>query len=96
MHRKEGQFEQYKDKDSRIVAIFDCGGCPPTSPGLRMKQLKDWITPMNESVDVVHLATCVKNHCAYKDEIIEIVKGKAGVPVVVGTHPYVPKDIFAK
>ncbi len=96
MHRKEGDFERYKDQNSRIVALFDCGGCPPTSPALRMKQLNDWITPMGETVDVLHLGTCVKNHCAYKDEVLEIVKKKAGVEVVEGTHPYVPKDIFAK
>ncbi|MFW5739609.1 MAG: CGGC domain-containing protein [Myxococcota bacterium] len=95
-HRREGEFERYKDDpDARIVAIFHCGGCPATSPVLRMKQLHGWITPMGETVDVLHLGTCVKNHCAYKDTLTTVVNAKAGVPVVEGTHPYIPKDIFA-
>ncbi|MFC2172617.1 CGGC domain-containing protein [Acidobacteriota bacterium] len=95
-HRKEGEFERYKDDpEARIVAIFHCGGCPPTSPALRMKQLHEWITPMGEKVDVLHLGTCVKNHCAYRDSLVDVVKAKAGVEVIEGTHPYVPQDIFA-
>lgn len=94
-HRKEGEFERYKDNsDSRIVAIFDCGGCPATSPVLRMKQLKDWITPMGEKIDVLHLGTCVKNHCFYKEQLVEMVRKKAGIPVIEGSHPYVPENVF--
>ena len=77
-------------------SLLDRGGGPPlTSPVLRMKQLQSWMAPMGEKVDVVHLGTCVKNHCAYKEGLIEAVRAKAGVEVVEGTHTYLPVDIFA-
>lgn len=95
-HRREGEFERYKDDgEARIVAIFHCGGCPATSPVLRMKQLQSWMGPMGETVDVLHMGTCVKNHCVHKDALMGMVRNKAGVDVIEGTHPYVPKDIFA-
>jgi predicted metal-binding protein len=50
---------------------------------------------MGERVDVLHLGTCVKNHCAYKDTLVSAVRNKAGVEVIEGSHPYLPKDIFA-
>jgi len=96
-HRKEGEFQRYQDDpESRIVAIFDCGGCPGTSPVLRMKQLKDWITPMSETIDVLHIGTCLKNHCVYKDSLLGAIRKKAGIEVIEGTHPYVPENVFAK
>lgn len=94
-HRREGEFQRYKDMpDARIVAIFHCGGCPATSPVLRMKQLQSWMTPMGEKVDVLHTGTCLKNHCAYKDALMKSVLAKAGVDVIEGTHPYVPMNVF--
>jgi len=96
LHRREGEFARYKDDpEARIVALFHCGGCPATSPVLRMKQLRDWMTPMGEKVDVLHLGTCIKNHCEYRDGLLEVVNRKAGVPVVLGTHDYVPDAVFA-
>ena len=94
--RKEGEFARYKDEpDAKLVALFHCGGCPATSPVLRMVQLRDWMRTMGEKVDVLHLGTCVKNHCEYKDKLIQAVQNKAGVPVIDGSHPYLPQDIFA-
>lgn len=94
--RREGEFERYKDvPDARLVALFHCGGCPATSPVLRMVQLRDWMAPMGESVDVLHLGTCIRNHCEYKDALVDAVRRKAGIPVVEGSHPYVPIDVFA-
>jgi predicted metal-binding protein len=94
-HRKEGEFARYKDDpDARLVALFHCGGCPATSPVLRMVQLRDWMATMGERVDVLHLGTCVKNHCAYKETLLQVVNRKAGIPVVEGTHPYVPENVF--
>jgi predicted metal-binding protein len=93
--RKEGEFARYKDDpEAKLVALFHCGGCPATSPVLRMVQLRDWMAPMGEKVDVLHLGTCIKNHCAYKDELMAVVNKKAGVTVVEGTHPYVPENVF--
>ena len=93
--RKEGEFARYADEpDARLVALFNCGGCPATSPVLRMVQLRDWMAPMGEKVDVLHLGTCIQNHCAYKDELLEVVRAKAGIPVVEGSHPYVPQNVY--
>ena len=50
--RKEGEFERYKDvPDAKLIALFNCGGCPATSPVLRMVQLRDWMAGMGEKVD---------------------------------------------
>jgi predicted metal-binding protein len=96
MHRREGELERYKDDaGARIVAIFHCGGCPGNAPVVRMKQLHSWMAPMGETVDVVHMGTCVKNHCPHREELVEAVRTKAGVEVVEGTHPYLPANIFA-
>jgi len=96
-HRREGEFARYAGvDDARIVAIFHCGGCPATSPVLRMVQLRDWMAPMGEKVDVLHLGTCVMNHCEYRDSLVEAVRKKAGIEVVEGTHPYAPMNVFAK
>lgn len=94
MHRKEGEFERYRDDDARIMAIVDCGGCPGASPVVRMANLKTWMAPFNETIDVVHIGTCLAHNCPYKENIIKKVKAKAGVPVIEGTHPYKPDQIF--
>lgn len=94
--RKEGEFERYKDDaDSRIKAILHCGGCPGTSPVIRLVNLKLWMAPMNESIDVVHIGTCLLDNCPYKDIIIKKVKAKAGVDVIEGSHPYRPDKVFS-
>ena len=96
-HRKDGEFQRYKsDPNCRIVAIFDCGGCPATAPVIRMKQLKDWITPMGETIDLLHIGTCVTKFCTYKETLLAMVKSKAGTEVIEGTHPYAPENIFSE
>jgi len=49
---------------------------------------------MGESIDAVHIGTCLLDNCPYKDTIIEKVKAKAGVDVIEGTHPYRPVQVF--
>jgi len=94
-HRKEGAYERYEDQpDAKLTALFHCGGCPATSPVLRMVQLRDWMAGMGEKVDVLHIGTCIMNHCAYKDELLAAVKKKAGIEVIEGGHPYVPMNVF--
>lgn len=96
MERKNGEFERYKDDPALIVGIIECGGCPGASVVVRMAQLKTWMAPFGEGIDVVHIGTCLMGNCPYKESIIEKVKAKAGVPVVEGTHHFLPADIFAK
>ncbi|RLI85145.1 MAG: CGGC domain-containing protein [Archaeoglobales archaeon] len=92
--RREGEFERYKDKDAAIVGIVDCGDCPGTRVIPNLGVLKLQLASLNETVDVVHLGTCVVSVCPYKDDIVEALKKKAGVEVVEGTHKYLPEKIF--
>ena len=92
--KKEGEFERYKDTDVKLRGIIHCGGCPGTSPVLRMVGLKTWMAPMGETIDAIHIGTCLLDNCPYKDTIIEKVKAKAGVEVIEGTHPYRPVQVF--
>jgi len=92
--KKEGEFENYKDTDAKLRALIHCGGCPGTSPALRLVGLKTWMAPMQESIDAVHIGTCLLDNCPHKDEIMKKVKAKAGVDVIEGTHPYRPETVF--
>ncbi len=92
--RREGEFERYKDKDAAIVGIIDCGDCPGTRVVPSLGLLKMHLSSLKENVDVIHIGTCVMAVCPNKDTIIEILKKKAGVEVVEGTHKYHPEKIF--
>jgi predicted metal-binding protein len=61
----------------------------------RLMQVKLWNAPMNEKPTVIHIAPCIAEQCPHKEEIIQKITAKAGIRVIEGTHPYVPKDIFA-
>jgi predicted metal-binding protein len=92
--KKEGEFERYKGTDAKLRALIHCGGCPGTSPVVRMVNLKTWMAPMGETIDAVHIGTCLLDNCPYKDTIIQKVKAKAGVEVIEGSHPYRPVQVF--
>ncbi|MFP3869706.1 MAG: CGGC domain-containing protein [Syntrophobacteria bacterium] len=92
--KREGEFERYKGADAKLRALLHCGGCPGTSPVLRLVALKTWMDLMGESIDSLHIGTCLLDNCPYKDEIIRKVKAKAGVDVIEGSHPYRPEKVF--
>jgi len=93
--KKEGEFERYKDKpDVKLRAILHCGGCPGMAPVNRLANLKAWMALTGETIDVIHIGTCLIKNCPYKDTILEKVKEKAGVEVIEGTHYYIPPTIF--
>ena len=92
--QKEGEFERYKGKDTKLRALLHCGGCPGTSPVLRLVALKCWMAPMGESIDAIHIGTCLLDNCPHKDTIIEKVQAKAGVDVIEGSHSYRPDQVF--
>jgi len=91
---KEGEFERYRGTEARLRAIVHCGGCPGTSPVMRLVNLRQWMAPMEESIDVLHIGNCLLDNCPYKETILQKVKAKAGIEVVEGTHPYKPVRIF--
>jgi len=56
--------------------------------------LKNWMAPMGETIDALHLGTCLLNNCPCKETIVQKVKATAGVEVIEGTHPYKPVRVF--
>ncbi len=94
-NRREGVFSMYKDVEAELTGLLNCGDCPGATIVTRMAQVNLWNKPQSEKITKVHVAPCILDHCPYKDTIFAKIKAKAGVEVVEGTHPYMPKDIFA-
>ncbi len=93
-NRREGEFSRYKEKDAELLGILNCGDCPGASIVPRLTQLNLWNKPMEEIPTIVHIAPCIVDHCEYRDVLLEKIKAKAGVDVVLGTHPYIPDQVF--
>jgi predicted metal-binding protein len=94
-NRKEGSFNWYADEAVELMGLLNCGDCPGAAIVPRLAQVSLWNKPMGEQVTKVHIAPCVVDHCPYSETLIKKIKAKAGVEVVVGTHPYIPENIFA-
>jgi len=93
--KREGEFERYKDNpDVRLRAILHCGGSPGMAPVNRLANLKTWMAPMGETIDGIHVGTCLIKNCPHKDTILVNVKEKTGVEVIEGSHSYMPPTIF--
>lgn len=96
MNRKEGEFERYKNDDASIVGIVECGDCEGNKNRvlLSLALLKMQLAALKETVDTIHVGTCIMKFCKKKDDLIGALKEKAGIEVVEGTHQYVPPTIF--
>ncbi len=94
-NRKVGEFERYKDTDAELVGLLHCGDCPGQAIVPRLALQKLWNTAVDEHVTKIHIGPCVADHCPYSETLIEKIKAKSGVEVVIGAHPYLPEDIFA-
>ncbi|NDY58220.1 CGGC domain-containing protein [Desulfovibrio sulfodismutans] len=92
-NRRLGLFSGYKEAE--VIGLLSCGGCPGSVIVTRLAQVKLWNAPMNEKPTVVHIAPCIGDHCPYADDIMTKIQVKSGIPVVLGTHPFAPSDIFA-
>ncbi|QLA14806.1 CGGC domain-containing protein [Desulfolutivibrio sulfoxidireducens] len=92
-NRRVGGFSGYGEAE--ILGLLSCGGCPGAVIVTRLAQVKLWNAPMNEKPTVVHIAPCIADHCPHADGIMAKIKAKCGIPVVVGTHPFMPADIFS-
>jgi predicted metal-binding protein len=93
-NRRKGQFERYKDAE--VVGLLSCGGCPGAVIITRLSQSHLWNKPMGEMPTAVHIAPCIGDHCPYADDIMTKIKVKCAVPVIEGTHSFVPTGIFGK
>ena len=94
-NRKEGSFSRYEGEAVELMGLLNCGDCPGAAIVPRLAQVSLWNKPMGEQVTKVHIAPCVVDHCPYSETLIKKIKAKAGVEVIVGTHPYIPENIFA-
>ncbi len=95
-NRKDGEFARYKDEDAAIVGIVECGDCEGNKNRvlLSLGLLKLQLSALNETVDAVHLGTCIMKFCKKKDDLLGAMKEKAGIEVIEGTHSYIPSTIF--
>jgi predicted metal-binding protein len=94
-NRRSGEFQKYQPGDAEVVGLLNCGDCPGAGIVTRLAQVKLWNMPVNEKVTAVHVARCVIDHCPHAETLVRKIKAKAGVPVIEGSHPYVPENIFA-
>lgn len=94
-NRREGEFSRYKDVDAELVGLLNCGDCPGAAIVPRLAQINLWNKPLDEKVTKVHVAVCIVDHCPYKETLIAKIQKKAGVEVILGSHPYIPENIFA-
>ena len=91
MAEKNGEYARHDTIE--LVAMTDCGDCPGlTVP--KVKLLKEVTGALNQTIDVIHLGTCMKlametAGCPIDyDELKLTLEKKFGVEVVLGTHSY--------
>jgi predicted metal-binding protein len=94
-NRKEGEFARYKDTESEVIGLLNCGGCPGAIMVTRLAQFALWNSKMSEKPTKIHIGPCIIDHCPYKDTILSKIKAKSGVEVIEGAHPYMPNNIFS-
>jgi len=94
-NRRAGKFADYAPGEAEVIGLINCGDCPGAGIVTRLAQVKLWNAPMNEKPTVIHIGPCLVDHCPHAATIIGKIRKKAGIPVVEGTHPYIPADIFA-
>lgn len=94
-NRRQGVFEVYEDSQAELIGLLGCGGCPASSIVTRLAQVKLWNAPMDVKPTAIHIAPCIAEQCPHKQDLMAKIRAKAGIPVLEGTHPFVPQDIFA-
>ena len=94
-NRRDGEFSRYKDADIQLIGLLNCGDCPGAAIVPRLAQISLWNKPLDEKVTKVHIGPCVVDHCPYKETLVNKIKAKSGVDVILGAHPYIPENIFA-
>lgn len=89
---KDGEFAKYDD-EVKIVGMCTCGDCP----GLVMPKLTlvmEQAEYQKMDIDAIHLATCIvkasqTGGCTLDlDKTAQMISGKFGKPVTLGTHNY--------
>jgi predicted metal-binding protein len=96
LNRREGEFERYKGEEAALVGIVDCGECEGNKGRavLSLAMLKGPLMALNESLDAIHIGTCMANFCPRKEDILKVIKEKVDIDIIEGTHRYMPPKIF--
>ena len=93
--KRDGEFARYQDnEEAKLRALVHCGGCPGNACINRLINLKAWMGLKGETIDAVHIGSCLLNSCPNRETIVATVKEKAGVEVIEGSHPYLPPTVF--
>ncbi|MBP6663111.1 MAG: CGGC domain-containing protein [Paludibacter sp.] len=90
LHKHEGAFEIYKDKEVELIAFGTCGGCP----GTNMEYANDEM--IKNGVTHIHFATCfLLGHppCPHMANLEKLIAKNHGLNVTFGTHP-IPQKYF--
>lgn len=88
---KNGEFAQYDNIE--LVAMTDCGDCPGLAAP-KVKLLTETVKGLDQTIDVIHLGTCVKMAMETADCPIDFddlqlrIEKRFGIKVVLGTHSY--------
>ena len=93
-NRREAFFELYEVSDAEVMGMLSCGDCPGSTIVTRLAQVKLWNAPLGEQPTVIHIGPCIVEHCPHAETIIGKIKKKAGIPVIEGTHTYMPPTIW--
>lgn len=82
IRNKTGQFKRYDEVE--LIGFDTCGGCERGSPDKivsRAQRLKE------KGAEVVHFSSCVVGECPFEETFAQAIEGKAGIPIIRGTHP---------
>ena len=90
LHKREGAFNIYKDKEVELVGFTTCGGCPGGNIEYAPEEMK------KNGVDVIHLATGLivgYPPCPRINYFTDFIRERYEIEVVVGTHP-IPEKYY--
>ncbi|MFC1847844.1 CGGC domain-containing protein [Chloroflexota bacterium] len=94
-NRRDGEFSRYNDADVQLIGLLNCGDCPGAAIVPRLAQMSLWNKPMDEKATKIHIGPCIVDHCPHKETLVNKIKAKSGIEVILGAHPYIPENIFA-
>lgn len=84
LHRREGAFSAYRDREIELVGYTSCGGCPGGNIEYAPAEM------IRNGAQVIHLATgMVVGYppCPRLPYFVDFLKQKYAVEVRIGTHP---------
>ncbi|MEA2104293.1 MAG: CGGC domain-containing protein [Candidatus Cloacimonadota bacterium] len=90
LHKREGAFSRYKNREVEVVGYTSCDGCPGGNIEYAVGEMK------GNGAEVIHLATGLivgYPPCPYIIYFQDFIKARYGLEVVYGTHP-IPQKYF--